>query len=274
MHKVASLNGEFVGAEEAKLDAVSSAAFYGRGIFTTVAIYKGEPFLWDKHLRRLQRDAKRVGLSSVEIGLVGDWLVDLINQNEVDNGRARVTIFDIESSGAWETGRVKEPKVLIVTDDLRGASVDLRLSISPFPINSQSPLAGVKSCNYLENLIALEEAKKRGFDEAIRLNERGEVASACMANLFWETGGQLFTPSLETGCLAGTTREFVLEKLKCEEIRVTVDELSTADALFITSAGLGIRLVASLDDRLLKPAGNDILRLLPSIDTKTRMSAK
>ena len=59
--------------------------------------------------------------------------------------------------------------------------------------------------------MALENAKAKGFDEAIRLNERGEVASACMANVFWIKDKKLFTPDLETGCLAGTTREFIIE---------------------------------------------------------------
>ncbi|MEO6589891.1 MAG: aminotransferase class IV, partial [Pyrinomonadaceae bacterium] len=119
--------------------------------------------------------------------------------------------------------------------------------ISPFLVNSTSPLAGVKSCDYLENIIALEEAEQRGFDEAVRLNERGEIVSACMANIFWRKSGRLFTPLLKTGCLAGTMREFVLENEDGFEIKMSLDSLENADEIFLTSAGLGICKVSEFD---------------------------
>ena len=93
----------------------------------------------------------------------------------------------------------------------------MTLTVSPYRINSKSPLAGVKSCNYLENILAWEAAKAHGFDEAIRLNEKGEIASACLANVFWKKNGEIFTPPLETGCLKGTTRGYVLENLAAAE---------------------------------------------------------
>jgi branched-subunit amino acid aminotransferase/4-amino-4-deoxychorismate lyase len=132
----------------------------------------------------------------------------------------------------------------------------------------------VKSCNYLENLLAKDQAKLRGFDEAIRINERSEVTSACMANLFWLNGGQLFTSSQETGCLAGTTREFILDNFNCREVTADLDELSTADSIFLTSAGIGIRQISRLDERVFEDSNHAVLELLPSGDEKTRMSAK
>jgi len=273
MHKVASLNGEFVAAEEAKLDAVSSAAFYGRGIFTTVAVYDGEPFLWDKHLRRLERDADQIGLAAINLDNFENSLIDLLNRNEVENARARITIYDASSSGVWKIGPNDRPTILIVTGDFREATQQRRLTISPFSINSRSPLAGVKSCNYLENLLAFEEARKRGFDEAIRLNERGEVASACMANVFWTIGGSLFTPDLATGCLPGTTREFIMENVECEEVVTGVGALQNADSIFFCSAGLGVRQISTFGENAFEPSDHRILHLLPPKHTKTRMSA-
>jgi branched-subunit amino acid aminotransferase/4-amino-4-deoxychorismate lyase len=146
--------------------------------------------------------------------------------------------------------------------------------ISPFAVNSRSPLAGVKSCSYLENLMAIEGAKACGFDEAIRLNERGEITSACMANLFWLKGDQLFTPSLSTGCLSGTTREFVIENLDCREETADLDEMYSADSLFLTSAGIGIMQVTKLNERVFDRSNHHILELLPPANKKTRMSAK
>jgi branched-subunit amino acid aminotransferase/4-amino-4-deoxychorismate lyase len=139
---------------------------------------------------------------------------------------------------------------------------DFRLTISPHHVNSASPLAGVKSCNYLEKQVALDEAKARGFDEAVQLNERGQIASVCMANIFWLKEERLYTPSLKTGCLAGTTREFVMENVECEETEDGPDSLAEAEAIFLTSAGLGIAAAAEFDGRLLPPSDHEIMRLL------------
>jgi branched-subunit amino acid aminotransferase/4-amino-4-deoxychorismate lyase len=145
-------------------------------------------------------------------------LLEIISKNEITNARARITFFDESASGVWNFETNKKRSLLITTGDLRKISKDFRLTISPFLVNSTSPLVGVKSCNYLENILALDDAKVKGFDEAIRLNERGEVASACMANIFWIKDEKIFTSDLETGCLKGTTRSLIVENFPVEEI--------------------------------------------------------
>lgn len=237
-------------AADARIAAVSSAALYGRGVFTTVAVFDGKLFLWEKHEARLTSDATKLNISQKDFGEVAGSLDELIRANSVVYGRARVTLFDEATGGAWRTGKDRAPSILIVTGDLRNYPDDLRLALSPFRVNSASPLAGIKSCNYLEKLIAIDEASGRGFQEAIMLNERDEVTSACMANLFWIKDRRLQTPSLETGCLAGTTRAFIIENIECEEVVAELSDLEAADAIFITSAGVGIRRVGSLDGRL------------------------
>jgi branched-chain amino acid aminotransferase len=197
------------------------------------------------------------------------WLQELIAANSVNSGRARVTIFDESSSGIWVSNKDARIGVLVLTGDLREQGTEIQLTFSPFSINSASPLAGVKSCNYLEHLLAREEARKRGFDEALRLNERGEIVSACMANLFWLSNGRLFTPGLETGCLAGTTREFILENVACEEMETERDVLLTAESLFISSAGFGVREVRSLDGKVFEPCQHEILHLLSPSNNNT-----
>jgi branched-subunit amino acid aminotransferase/4-amino-4-deoxychorismate lyase len=179
----------------------------------------------------------------------------------VKSGRARVTFFDESPTRVWHYEGVRKTSLLIVTGDSRAVSENYRLDLSPHLINSTSPLAGVKSCNYLEHLMAYSEAKGRGLDEAIRSNERGEAASACMANVFWQKGERLFTPSLKTGCLAGTMREFVLENIECEEVETGIDALRDADAVFLTSAGLGIVRVAEFDGRELRGKDHPILQV-------------
>jgi len=253
MHAPVSFNQKIHLPDEIKLHAISSAALYGRGVFTTVAIYNQKPFLWEKHWRRLNENAAKIGINLPEFSEteVKNAVSEIIIQNKVENGRARITFFDESASRIWSFETNRKTSLLITSADFRAAK-DLHLTVSPYPINSKSPLAGVKCCNYLENVLALENAKAHGFAEAVRLNERGEAASACMANLFWIKDGKTFTPALKTGCLAGTTREFLLETYSIEEKTITLEELNEADEIFLTSAGIGIAKVAQFNEKILK----------------------
>ena len=253
MHAFSSFNYQIFSSDKIKLPAISSAAFYGRGIFTTVAIYNRKAFLWAKHWRRLTENAVKIGLdlSGFSDLTVENAFSEIISQNHVENGRARITFFNESASGIWSFESNNTISLLITTADFREAK-DLNLTVSPYLRNSKSPLANVKSCSYLENILALEEAKTRGFDEAVRLNERGEIASACLSNLFWITDGKIYTSALETGCLAGTTREFLLETFAIEERTTTLNELNEADEIFLTSAGIGIGRVGRFEEKILK----------------------
>jgi branched-subunit amino acid aminotransferase/4-amino-4-deoxychorismate lyase len=251
MHKFLSFNHKITAASEIYLPAVSSLAFYGRGIFTTVAVYNSKPFQWGNHWRRLSENAKITGIELSEFTQeqVKNSLLEIISSNNLLIGRARITFFDESVPAIWQTKSERGTSLLITTADFRAVPENLHLTFSPFLLNSKSPLAGVKSCNYLENLLALEEAKLRGFDEAIRLNERSEIASAVMANIFWVRNKRIFTPELASGALCGTTRDFVLENFPVEEKSVAPDEIESADEVFISSAGIGIARVASIDEK-------------------------
>ncbi|HVF29940.1 MAG TPA: aminotransferase class IV, partial [Pyrinomonadaceae bacterium] len=112
-------------------------------------------------------------------------------------------------------------------------------------------------CNYLEKILARSEARNRGFDECVQLNERGEITSGAMANLFWLKDERLFTPSRKTGCVPGITRLMILETLKlddarCVEVETGIGELDSADEIYVTSAGLGIVQVAEFHGRRLE----------------------
>jgi branched-chain amino acid aminotransferase len=242
MHETIFFNRQFISAAKASLPALATAALYGKGVFTTVAIKEKKAFLWEKHWRRLLDNAGRVGvdLSAFSVDLLSDALNALIEKNGVETGRARITFFDAGAGPLWDFGAKEKTSLLIATAGPKKPPARFRLTLSPFPVNSASPLAGIKSCNYLEPLLALDEARRRGFDEAVRLNERGRIASACLANIFWRARGKLFTPPLTAGCLAGTTREFVLENETVEETEAELEALQTADEIFLTSAGLGV----------------------------------
>jgi len=253
MHKFASFNHKILTSSKIYLSAISSAVFYGRANFTTVAIYNSEPFQWEKHWGRLTENALRIGvdLSQFSEEAVKKSLLEIISKNNFKNGRARLTFFDESSNGIWRTENKHGTSLLITAADFRDASNNLRLTVSLFQINSKSALVNVKSCNYLENILALEEAKRRGFGEAVRLNERGEIVSACMANIFWTQGGKIFTPALETGCLEGTTRDFVLKNFSVQETKTNLTELKQADEIFLTSAGISIAKIKSFDEKVL-----------------------
>jgi|ERR1035437_2140124 branched-subunit amino acid aminotransferase/4-amino-4-deoxychorismate lyase len=264
MHTLVSVDGEIVPAERTFVPAVSPATLYGKGVFTTLAIYDRVPFLWEKHWRRLSENAVSLGIDHTAHS--GDqtrlYLDDLTQRNNVGEGRARITLFDQSTSGFWNGQNGRKSTLLIMTADRRPLEHRPRITMSSHLINSRSPLAGVKSCNYLEHLLAYEDAKGRGFDEAVRLNERGHITSACMANVFWLKDGKLFTPLLATGCLAGTTREFIREDLECEEVEAGRSDIEAADAIFLTSAGIGVVAAAEFEGRKLHNVGHPILDLL------------
>ena len=242
----------------------SNILLYGKGVFTTICIVRGELLFWDKHWARLGCDSGKVGvdLSDFSEMRVFDALQKEIASGGVSDGRARITFLDQRSGGIWPSETENITIMSILVGARRPLPAQFSITASPFRVNTVSPLAGVKSCNYLENLMTLEETKSRGFHEAVRINEREEVTSATMANVFWLKEGVLYTPSLATGCLAGTTREFVLENLDCREVEVGLEELNSADAIYLTSAGLGIVAVAEFEKRKLPNPPHQITKLL------------
>jgi len=247
-------------------NAPSAGRLYGKGIFTTIAIYDRDPYLWDKHWKRIERDAAKVGIDLDEFpkAATRKALDELIEAKSLQNGRARITFFDESATALWPYETTRLTSMLITTADLNPVAENFKLTVSPHLINSTSPLAGVKSCNYLEKIVAKDEATQRGFDEAIQLNERGHITSACMGNVFWLKDERLSTPSLETGCLPGTTREFVIENIDCEEVVVGIEELRSANEIFLTSAGIGVVRIAEFEERELERRDHPIMKLLPS----------
>ena len=267
MDEFVSFDFKILSSAETSVSAISSAALFGKGVFTTICIFDGDPFLWEKHWFRLRSNAKRLAIDLTEFSeeKIRDSFGQIVQKNNITHGRGRITIFDESPSQIWPYKSRRKSSLLITTADSRQLPVDFRLTTSPYAVNSLSPLAGIKSCNYLEKILALNEAKTRGFDEAIQLNERGEVASTVMANVFWMSGGRLYTPSLATGCVAGTTCEFVLENIECDEVEAGIEDLDEADAIFLTSAGLCIAQISEFESKKLKKSDHPILHLLPKL---------
>ena len=264
MHEFVSFNGEISPNSDVSHSATSNASLYGKGVFTTIAIRDSKPFLWKLHWRRLTRDAGKLGidLSNYAMDEVLHLLESLIETNRCDNGRCRITFFDDSPSRIWTDIAERATSLLIQTADLKVLEEPVILGISPYTIKSDSPTVGLKSCNYMENVLAIEEARSRGFFEAIRVNEKNEIVSAAMANVFWAKDGMLLTPSLKTGCLAGTTREYVLEKLEVNEVEAEPNVLKKADSIFLSSAGIGIVQVGKFNDREFDYKPHEVMSVL------------
>ena len=259
MHPVIYLNKIMVEATKARVAPVSSAMLYGRGVFTTLAIYNGKPFLWSKHWQRLSTHANKLDIDHTgctEKG-VGDALQKLVAVNRVKDGRARVILLARSGRDLWKTkmpGGKKTDLLIMTAEPPKAPPNGYSLAVSPFRTNTFSPLTSIKSLNYLHNVLAWEEAQSRDFDEAVVLNERGEIASATTSNIFWVKDGTVHTPSLSTGALAGITRECVIDIASKHFIPLLegvyeMTHLTDADEIFLTSSGLGVAAVTTFDFR-------------------------
>jgi branched-subunit amino acid aminotransferase/4-amino-4-deoxychorismate lyase len=259
VHPVIYLNKSMVEATKARVAPVSSAMLYGRGVFTTLAIYNTKPFQWEKHWQRLSNHAEKlnIDLTGCTEESVGAGLQKLIAVNQVKEGRARIIFLARSGQETWKpkTTNAKKTDLLIMTGDVHNVPASgLSLAVSPYRINTASPTTGIKSLNYLDRILSRDEARSRDFDEAVVLNERGEIVSATTANIFWARNGTLHTPTLSSGALAGVTRECVIEIAEKHFIPLLegvyeMNDLTEADQIFLTSSVVGVAPVTTFDFR-------------------------
>lgn len=272
-----------VEAAKARVAAVSSAALYGRGVFTTLAVYDSEPFLWSRHWQRLAAHAAKLGIDHTGCTekSVGESVRKLIAVNQVKDGRARVTFLARTGREFWKAklASARKTDLLIMTGDPHRVSQNgLSLAVSPYRVNTFSPLTGIKSLNYLDHVLAKEEARSRDFDEAVVLNERGEIVSATTANIFWASNGTVHTPSLATGALAGITRECVIDIAGKHFIPLVegvyeMADLVDAEEIFLTSSGIGVAPVTTFDFRRYAVEPESIVNVIRQAFTKlTRLA--
>ena len=240
------LNGNFLDDARPAVPVTAAGMLTGWGCFTTTGVRQGRPLHLTKHLARLRANAARLNVefaySDQEIGRA---LTETIARNEVVAGMARLTLTR-RGDGRWNHESGSHFSIMAQSANVPPLT-GLRLMISPFRFEARRPLAGIKStgCDYQ---IAWQNAQQQGFDEAILLNQNGALCETTRANLFWARGGELFTPSLECGCLPGITRELIIENAPLLGISVregvfTPQELRMADEVFLTSATNGPRSV-------------------------------
>lgn len=258
MHKYVIFNHELMPASEAKIPAVSPAALYGQGVFTTLAIYNSRPFLWKEHWKRLIGGNK----DALDDESVLSSLKRLIEKNKVQTGRARITLFANKGFGMWKLDDENEKPYhfLIMTGNAHAhLNSEMNITKSVVPVDSRLPLTGRKSNNYLARLIEFQkynDADDADYNEAISINERGHVVSGCLSNVFWIKDGELFTPKHSgVGIVEGTTRNFIIKIAKerginVRQVRKKINALEEADEIFLTSSGIGVCLVKRFDERV------------------------
>ena len=253
MDRLIYYNGRIVDAAEARVPPTAGGVLYGWGIFTTARVYDGQVFAFDRHWDRLLRDSEKARVPlPIDVRELKRAIDELVSINSTQEGRVRITVLRGDAGG-WRVEAGGEAEVMIFTSaDFRRRRRDLTITLSPYRLLSSGPLAGVKCTAMLDNLLAYEEARSRAFEEAVMLNERGEMVGATAANLFWVEGDELFTPSQATGCIAGVTRAMVCRIARKMGIHLVeggfpVQRLLDATEVFLTSIAREIAPVSSFD---------------------------
>ncbi len=262
MSEIVYLNGSLIPRSQARISALDYGFLYGFGLFETMRAYGGQVFRLDSHLNRLARSAEILGLPIEALDLKGA-VRDTIQANKLSDARVRITISIGEGGMVPDPSTCRQPTVLILAGHYKPYPEQVyekgfRAVVSSIRRNSQSPLSRLKSANYLENMLAKQEARAAGVDEAICLNEKGLLAEASMSNIFLVNDGILRTSGEESGILPGITREVVLELASQLDINtfeqdIRLDELFQAQEAFLTNSLMEIMPLTEIDG---KPVGS------------------
>ncbi|GHH65004.1 aminotransferase class IV [Promicromonospora soli] len=200
--------GRMVAPDEAALSAVDHGITVGDGVFETCAVLDGQAFALTRHLARLERSASGMGMARPDLQKVHDGVAAVLAAAP-DAGRLRITVTD--GVGPLGSGRSVGPQTVVVAASAAVVVPIGRAARSPWTRNERSAVAGLKTTSYAENVVALANAIKKGADESVFANTKGDLCEGTGSNVFIELDGELVTPPLSSGCLAGITRELLLE---------------------------------------------------------------
>jgi len=276
-----NFNGSIVDASQPVLMHTNRAFRYGDALFETIRLMNGEILFFEKHLSRLKRSMEMLSMrwhddfSFQHLHLLIRHL-DQVN-NLRGNGRIRLEVFrkdggyyvppSNEVNYIIEAEAVKESEYILNDTGLR---VDLFTDASK-PANK---FANIKSSNALLYVLAGLHQKKTGFDDVLIFNSDGNVAEAVSSNVFLILHGELCTPSLDQGCVAGVMRERIIEMMKarnkkCSERKISLGDLLHADEVFLTNVTDGIRWVGAIrNKRYFNSFSRTLLRDLAGIHEK------
>jgi branched-chain amino acid aminotransferase len=212
IHKYVHHNDALKTIEDVRLSPGQAGLLSGWGLFTTLRVWDGELFAFERHWARLERDAKRTRVPfPFDAEKVRAQLHEVLRVNDVREGTARIYVV-YNKTGFWQSDeQMPQVDLILYSAGLPSYREPVRLGLREHGRHAASPLAGVKVTSWLNNVWNLAEAQSAGWDEVVLLNERGEVAECTAANIFCVRGGKVVTPPLSSGCLEGVTRDTLLD---------------------------------------------------------------
>lgn len=254
------VNGEICDDDAASLSAIDHGVTVGDGVFETLKIRDGEAFAPTRHRARLERSAAGLGLPAIDHDLIDQGVKAILGSGEpIALGRLRYTVTG--GPGPLGSDRGTAPPTYIVTAaPIEPVVGPVALAVTPWTRNERSAVAGLKTTSYAENVVALAYAKERGAVEAVFANTRGELCECTGSNIFVVVGGEILTPPLSSGCLAGITRDLTIEWCREAGLRVLEEALPlsvlhTCHEVFITSSTRDVLAVGQIDGRRLPAPG-------------------
>jgi branched-chain amino acid aminotransferase len=253
---LASLDGEIMPVAEATIPATDEGLIRGDGVFEVVRVYDGRPFAFEQHLARLQRSADNLRLP-VDVEAVradGHRLLAHAGPGP-DHDLLRIVL-------------TRGGRRLLLTEPLPESSDRVRLKTVTY--SPTRVLDGVKSLSYAANMLAGRLAREQGYDEALLVTPHGRVLEAPTSSVFWVQDGQLFTPPLDEHILASITRAVVLDVTDTRESVCELDQLFTADEVFITSTTREVQPVIAVDERSYDGDGEVTARTAAAVSERIR----
>jgi len=240
------LNGKMQSDDVARIAPNDRGFLLGDGLFETFLVRAGDIIQLQDHLERLRDGMAILGIETPYDDLQLTAAMDqVLAENDLSDASMRLTVTrGVGPRGLMPADDLKPTVMITVAPYIAAVLAPARLMVSRFRRNEHSPLCHVKALNYLDNIMALREARAAGFDDAIMLNSKGNICCATAANIFMRLGDKLITPALSEGALSGITRKSVMAKaaskgLFAEEDIVTLEDLKGADEIFITNSLIG-----------------------------------
>lgn len=254
------INGRLLPDTEATVSVFDHGLVVGDGVFETVKVTGGVPFALTRHLNRLRGSARGLGLDVPDTGRIRAGVAALLAESgQPDQARLRITVTAGRSAlGSERSG--SPLTVIIALGGLTewGASCDV-ITV-PWPRNEHSAIAGLKTTSYAENVLALSYAQERGGGEAVFGNIAGNLCEGTGTNVFVVTGGRLITPPLSAGCLAGVTRDLVIEWGGAVEEDLSIGALAAAEEAFLTGTTRDVQPIRRVDGVPLPAAPGPVTR--------------
>ena len=246
-------NGRLMDFAEVRIDPTDRGLTLGDGLFETIAVRGAAPARLDAHLARLRDGARVIGLDvPVSDQALADALSEVVEANHMVEGSLRLTLTRGPAPRGLVPADPAAPSLLITgwpgdsPGDLTAPEPVTAVIATRTRRNEHSPLARVKTLNFLDGIIAAREAAEKGADDALLLNTRGNLAEATAANLFLVVDGRAVTPRVDDGALPGVMRADVIRDLGAAENTLDPADLAHASEAFLTNA-LGIRALVAVD---------------------------